>query len=437
MKMLKLFTYTILLVILITFCLCTTIPTQTTGGGTETVNTYVMLSNKKPAKGAMVQLIDGNSWLDSLAKGNISAIQTVIADSYGYAPLRIKKEDSVLNIQIDCINQDDYNDEGLFKRNFYIAELKKGSDTFYLEPYGSYSGKFSYLDSNIALSPLFIYGSTYKASISKNGTFAFNRIPKGFFGMLCIDNSIPHIFNLISTIKIEPNINVSDTGLYLSVNRLLFDNFESRSGPTSLDLLFPDHFVWYGVATNGTLQWRYSTNSWEFVPYPSIDSTCASFVNLGFAAGQSSPSCFRFVCMMDSSCNTLNYAIAGVSLRKINPLGVDFSAMKSFSLKLRGKGLIWIRFETKNLDSITNRISNYTYAYNLQNEWTSLTVPVDSLKILPDFKNSNQFSWLEESKNVMDIEFEFSPLTNKLNDTLFIELDDFYLNGISLMNFLK
>jgi hypothetical protein len=70
----------------------------------------------------------------------------------------------------------------------------------------------------------------------------------------------------------------------------------------------------------------------------------------------------------------------------------------------------------------------------LTDAWQSLTVPVDSLRILPAIQLPAQHPWTQESRRVVDIEFEFSKNTNRMGDTLHLYLDDFYLNGAGLDN---
>ena len=106
--------------------------------------------------------------------------------------------------------------------------------------------------------------------------------------------------------------------------------------------------------------------------------------------------------------------------------------MTSFSLRARGNGIIWVRFETLILDSVTNHVSNYSYPIQLTDAWQPFTVPVDSLRILPAIQSPAQHPWLQESKSVIDIEFEFSKNVNPMGDTLHLFLDDFYLNGVGI-----
>ena len=53
---------------------------HTGGSGTETVNTYAVLCDGKPANGAIVSLIDPHSWLDSVSQNASPVLQRTVAD---------------------------------------------------------------------------------------------------------------------------------------------------------------------------------------------------------------------------------------------------------------------------------------------------------------------------------------------------------------------
>jgi hypothetical protein len=206
------------------------------------------------------------------------------------------------------------------------------------------------------------------------------------------------------------------------------DNFESGVGACFLEKIFPCVYGWYAVSDQANLEWQASINNWNWLPY---SSTCHSYVALAPAPGAGNGSALEFSAALDSTC-PVPFATAGISFPRCNTNQIDLSSMAGFFLRVHGNGLIWVRFETRVLDSTTNHVSNYSFPIQLTDTWQSLTVPVDSLRILPAVQTPGQYPWAQESKSVIDIEFEFSKSTNPMGDTLHLFLDDFYLNGVGI-----
>jgi len=397
--------------------------TQTTGGGgTETVNTFAMLSNGSPASGAVVRVIDADGWVDSVRAGASAVIETTLADKDGRIALRKQDLDRNVNIQVDHAEQ------GLFSPYVNTALLE--NDTLRLEQYASFSGTF---DSSVTpLTFMLLAGSAYRASASNEG-FIFNKIAPSAFAVIGVGGTSSSQRIVTSgAVTLSPGAISADTGLNASFDRLLVDNFESGVGPCFLEKLFPCVYGWYAVSESGKLEWDKINNYWKWLPFSTqAPLTCHSFISMDPSSGSGQGSALEFSAALDSTCS-IPYATAGIAFRGCNASGIDLSSMKSFSLHARGNGVIWIRFETLMLDSTTNHVSNYTFPVQLTGVWQSLTVPVDSMRILPAVQSPGQHPWAQESRSVIDIEFEFSKSTNPMNDTLHFFFDDFYLNGVGV-----
>jgi hypothetical protein len=399
------------------------------GGGTETVNTYAMLANGKPAAGARIYVIDGNGWIDSVRKGTSAILETAIADKNGRVTL--KKRDSAVSINI----QVDHAEQGLF-----LPERSAGSieeDTLRLAPYASYAGAFD--SSQRSLTTMLLSGSGYTSLVGANGFFSLTKVAPGSFAVL---GALPSTGDVSPEVKIATSgavtltsgTTVLDAALNASFNRLLIDNFESGVGFSSLSHIFSSIGGWYAVCESGKWEWSQKGEYWQWTPFASQGGTCRSFIAMGPAPGANQGTALEFSAALDGACS-YQYATAGIAFKGLNANdGVDLSAMTGFSIKVRGNGLLWIRFETRNLDSSSQNMSNYSYPVQLTSAWQSLAIPVDSLRILPAIRTPDQYPWSQESKSVIDIEFEFSKQTNRLGDTLHADLDDFYLEGVGIEN---
>ncbi len=415
------------LTVLIAFLLSCGITQTTGGGGTETVNTYAVLSNGTPASGAVVRIIDENGWFDSLQFGTSAVIESTVADKDGRFALRKHDNYATVNVQID------YADQGYFASGKTRAKLE--NDTLRLDQYASYAGSFH--EGASSFSSLFLAGSAYRAALAANGSFNFSKVAPGPYALLGIDksSSSPAI-TTCGGITLESGIVKTDTALNGAADRMLLDNFETNVGPTSLGTIFPGKAHWYAVTESGTLSWDNTINAWTWAlhsatnpPPLSCQSSIAVTAGIGAAgAGMA----MEFSVVLDSNCNSAPYATAGISFRPFVNTGIDLSAMQSFSLKVRGNGVIWVRFESKVLDSISRSISDYTIPITLTSSWQNLQIPIDSLRVLPALQTASQYPWSTESKNIIDVEFEFSRFTNAIGDTLHLYLDDFYLNGVGL-----
>jgi hypothetical protein len=398
---------------------------QTTGGGgTETVNTFALLSNGSPASGAVVRVIDATGWIDSVRAGSSAVIETAVTDKDGRFSLTKGKHDSLVNIQID------HSMQGLFLS--CVKTRAFDGDTVRLQQYASYAGTFA--GSSAPVTSVLLSGSAYFSATGTGQGFAFDKVAPGSYLMLGVAAPSPQVAT-IDAITVTAGSATADTGLNASFDRLLIDNFECGIGPTSLGLIFPNASSWYAISESGKLEWSKAGDVWTRTSFttPGNSPTCHSLISMDPAAGRSGGSSLMFSTALDNSC-TIYYTAAGISFRPLNPRGIDLSSMTGFSLNVRGNGLLWIRFETRNLDSVTNHLSNYSWPVRLTGTWQSLQVPVDSLRILPAVQSPGLFPWASESHNVIDIEFEFSGYTNAIGDTVHLYLDNFILNGAGIDN---
>jgi hypothetical protein len=384
------------------------------GSGTETVNTFATLADGTPARGATVRVIDPEQWLDSVSEKTLP-----VADSQGRIVFALPDRNRPVNIQVD------HSDQGLLLQS--ITASKLADDTLRLEPYASYTGSFSTVDSDI--NQMYLSGSTYQASIGSEGNFFFTDVAAGTYTLIGVSGApSPYRITVCGAITLSTSVRSTDTALNPAFNRLLVDNFESGFGPTSLGGIAPELW-WFAISDSGMLSWKRSSDSWRWTPSPYAGHSTIALTPI---LCDSSGTALQFTAVLDNTVLSPLSATAGIFLKDLNKNGLNLSAMTGFSMRSRGKGRVRIRFQTTNLDSVSKLVSAYTYPLTLTDTWRQNIVPVDSLRIIEPVYFPTLYPWSRESRHVLRIEFVFSKYENAFGDTLRLELDDFFLEGVGV-----
>ncbi|MBN1600114.1 MAG: hypothetical protein JW915_00830 [Chitinispirillaceae bacterium] len=402
--------------LMLVFLSCGLEPVSDGGGsGTETVNALACLSDGTPARGALVQVIDANGWLDSIKSGSSVVVQQTVADSQGHIKFSLQDKSKSYNIQID------HNQEGSLVRSITTESIK--DDTFRLNTYSMYSGKFE--GQNDSIKELLLSGSNYRAAVLSNG-FIFSKVaPEAYTVIGKTFNQVSLEIGICGGITLKPGKTTIDTTLSGSINHLLIDDFENGVNTTAIGKLIPN-LSWYAVSDNGSCFYNKIIDKIETTQ----GTNSQSYVSIAAVPIDNGGTAMQFAAVLDKA--NAPYAVAGVSMTGINPAGVDISAMTGFSFRAKGKGIVWVRFETQNLISATKGLSNYTYLLSLTDTLRDYRISVDSLHIVPNIQSPDQYIWANDARNLIDIEFEFSTQTNTRGDTLRFIIDDFYLENIGL-----
>jgi hypothetical protein len=385
------------------------------GSGTETVNTFAVLCDGKPANGAIVSLIDPHSWLDSIGQKASPVLQRTVADEHGRFSLTLPESNRPYNIQID------HSEQGYFVESVLGADLE--DDTCRLEPFASYRATF---DTEHDITRMYLSGSTYLASVGSDGNFYFTGVAPGSYTIVGVSGApSPYRVLICGSATLATSQGLVASSLNPEYGRLLLDNFESGFGPTALGGIAPELW-WYSVSDSGMYYWKRSTETWRWSPYEGH-----SYTSLSTVSAPDGGSALRFVAVLDSTVVS-PIATSGIFFKDLNPEGIDLSEMTGCSFSARGKGTISVRFESTGLDTISGLYSAYSYPLVLTGQWTDYFVSVDSLEIqypvfFPEF-----YPWSKESRHILRIEFEFSKDENNLEDTLHLELDNLYLEGVGV-----
>lgn len=384
------------------------------GSGTETVNTYAVLSDGSPAGGAIVSVIDPQWWLDSVKQKASPVVFRAVADEQGRFSLPLAGHTRPYNLQID------HSEQGLLAESIVFSQI---DDTISLEPFASYTGAFT---ADHDITQMNLSGSAYMASIGSDGNFFFTRVAPGSYTLVGLSGApSPYRVAVCGSISLAAGVTSSDDSLNPEYKRLLIDHFENGFGPTALGGIAPE-FWWYTVSDSGMYYWKRSTNTWKWLAYSGHSYTAILPV-----PGQNGGTALRFVALLDSTVSA-PIATAGIFFKDLNENGLDLSGMAGFSLLARGKGTIRIRFESAGLDTNSRYLSAFSYPLRLTGQWMRYAIPVDSLRILDPVYFPNLYPWSKESKNVLRMEFEFSKYENPLEDTLHFECDDLFLEGVGV-----
>ncbi|MDO5576342.1 MAG: hypothetical protein Q4F84_04630 [Fibrobacter sp.] len=403
---------------------CTSSPVSG-GSGTETINTYVCFAESgQPARGASVAIIDADGWIDSIQKNVSPVIARTVTDTNGYFTLDITGK-RALNVQIDHQEQGTFV-SGIYSLSYFDYPIK-------LKKYGSY--KTAFKEKQHHISHLRLSGTDYISSIGDDGDFYFEKVSSGLFSVIGSngDGTIANNLTMCGAVSLESEESKIDSSLNPLPDRLLLDNFEGKFGLTIPGLVYPEIY-WYAVSDFGIWYWSNPFNVWkkDAHEYP----LGKSYVSIE-PEEESGNTALNFTAVLDSK-SIYSYTIAGISFRGFSSKHyADLSGMKSFSMKAKGEGTIWVRFETRELKDETSSISHYTYPIKLNDTLTQYTVPVDSLQILPGKLSTDSYPWSRVASKVLQIEFEFYPSENTPGESMKLILDDFYLDGVNLDKFYK
>jgi hypothetical protein len=390
------------------------------GTGTETINTYAVLPNGSPASGATVQLIDARWWIDSIHIEASPVLGKGVTDKNGFCSITIPKRRGQINLQIDHCS------EGLLLQ--IPTKASSDIDTVKLKSYSSISG--SSANNNVSSSSALIAGTTYKVAIDENNLFSFKKVPPGSFALLCMKSSAVET-RVLSNTSFSITAGAEDTldTCITDQQRLLIDNFESGVGPTSLGAIIPV-LGWYVLSDSQYFRWDPEDASWK----QNAVNTIIAHSTIGFdSIVNSDGHAFFYTTKLDSNPLAVKAnSLIGISFKPLSSNGIDLSSMTHFSFKASGNGTIWVRFETEALDKIYSGVSHYSYPIVLSKNPKIYSIPVDSLRILPEIVMSEYYPWKALSQHVFRIEFNFSPQANVRNEKLTLSLDDLYLDGVSL-----
>jgi hypothetical protein len=404
------------------------------GSGTETTNSFAMLSTGEPADSAVVRLIDTEPWLDNVRLSKPVVIDSTVTDANGAFTFESFPRNKRINLQID------HSSEALFltglvdssgSDSFHLGNFSDslGSDTVYLASHAAYNGVIG--GSGTPPSALLLSGSAYQVSLDRYGGFSFGKVAAGLYPVLALDAASPsNTMTLPSAVTLSPGTTEEDSAM--KAHRVLVDNFEAGIGKSVLGLLV-GAWAWYYFSDSAGAVYNTETGVWHNTV--SKDSGNTSITLEQASDGEGGNSLLATVTLRNRFIGP--YAGLGMIIGFGQDSVLDLSAMSGFSLRARGSGTVGIRFESAVLDSAILGLHQYEYDLALQDAWTEYTFPVDSLHIDAPDSTKAQFPWSGVSSDIIRIEFEFVTADNALDQALTFQLDEFYIEGVTLEPFIQ
>ncbi len=391
------------------------------GTGTETINTYAILPDGQPAAGAVAKLIEARWWIDSVHRGSSPVVMQAVADDKGRITLKYPSSARYINLQVD------HEKGGALLRVPQSGCSGESIDSVHLQSYAVCSGSCESLSSTTRV---LLAGTNYESSVTGGGIFSFEKVAAGSYVALGMNGiNLPEITGRLS-LTLEAGSTQSGRVLPSTEDRILIDDFENGVGPTSLGGIVPG-LGWYVLSDSLYYRWDPDLALWvrdksKILARSRIYHDSTDDGNGGKA--------FTFSTVLDDS--YFANAVAGFSLRPLRKEGIDLSPMTGFSFRASGEGRMRVRFETERLDNISY-VDHYTYLLTLADSMKTYDIPADSLRMLSLETYESVYPWKSVSKNVIRIEFQFSPAENGHSDSLHVTLDDFYLEGVSLMSLFR
>lgn len=408
-----------LLLLLALSLLVTTDCTQSVSGGTgtETVNTFASLPDGSPAVGATVQIVDAAHWIDSIERFTSPVIGKGTTDKNGYFAIEIPRRKGTVTLQIDH----EETGSAITIKPTQSSDL----DSIKLEKYASLSGSFT--DTTTTPKYALLSGTAYRTEVTDSNSFSFDKVAPGTYALLSQGASKTDDIQLDTSLTLESGKQYTLDRFDTVSNRIVIDNFENGIGPTSLGTVFPK-LGWYVLSDSLYYYWDTKTSLWKKGISAVIGNSPISYDSLMDSTGNHY---FTFSTTLDKYSYYAN-AVIGISMSSLSPGGIDLSAMTGFSFKASGNGNVRLRFETANLDSLKSGLSHYTYVTPLTKTMQTYSASVDSLKIITKISDEANYPWKKEARNVLRIEFSFTPDENDRGEKLTLNLDDLILEGVSL-----
>ena len=410
--MMKLF---ILLTIFATSLLTLSCSDNTIAGGIETTNGGVAMVNGHPAEGATVRLVKPT--FEGVLQNSV-VIDSVITKDDGSFVLK-REIDGNYNLQIE-------HEQGAVVVRGFRAAHNQIIDLF---EQGHLSGR---VNSDLA-GPvrLNLWGSAYSATADEEGRFDFGPVAPGTYKMVAV---VPLSTDPASKTLISESVFTIASAESIEDTLLISDSLTDGISYFSLGY-FTDDIVWYTFSDSLTRVYNRHSGQWEF------DENSAQL------GGNSSITVLQVPDISSGGLLSLSavlrdeYAYPYAGLGTLPALGgrvlsLDLSSMTSFTLNVRGQGVVRIKLGSAILDESNGQGSvqrQYSYTFRLTEEWQQIEITPESLQLTPfDEDLAEQYPWSETAAVTNRIEFEFSVSNNAVGDTLILECDSMVFHGVRL-----
>jgi hypothetical protein len=391
---------------------------ETTNGDIKALIDY---PNQGWAKGVRVYAVEDSGWVANASDGRSVILDSGITDGNGAVTLKVPLGRR-FNLQAVA------GDSGFLARDAQaVADTVPdiAPQKFHLMPMGRISGILR-ADSGMAEN-IRLQGTLCSALVSGDGQFSL-AVPAGVHpvmaGIYLSETEFPA---LVKTVAVAPGEVLDSLNFTVSPLRVLVDDFEQDIGrpfehgrtQTVLGRLVGAG-RWF--ARSDILEGGDSRNEVELVA--DTQAFAGTSLRIRHILGPKLP---------------FPYSNVGfyVGTATIKNKTFDFTDVKSISFMARGRGNLEVRFTSKAVSKFYADSVHFHTVIPLQAAWTPVTVPLSSLKV-PDYAPAalKAWPWSRAAKEIAAIDFKANPPGAKAGDTVDVDLDDIYLEGVPLEHFL-
>lgn len=406
MKYRTVFCFMIIFAISIFLFRCSSLAVNEGGGATETVNARVITPSGIPDSGVSVYLIDAGNWVEKRRLDLPVVIDSAITNRDGFFTLKYDSG-TVCNLQADG------RDGAAF-----IPGFKADYDSILvirLKQKATLNGRID--SSGLRISRAEIFGTLYSISV-QGQDFTVPGIAPGDYPILF--RTQDNIYAGYSFASIDEG-QTEQISFSFSAETVLVDDFESAS-------------EFYGLSRMGKMTGGDWYSYCDTVKSSQIHSALTAVVEDG--SGFSGGKCLRADAVLGNSEEIAAFAGVGVNIGTAGR-SYDFSNVKSFSFFARGNCSIRFSAESRVIDDLGGGQLHFGKEIQLTDTWTEYVIPVSELLVPVWSEVINQgIAWDDAKKSILRLEFDFPVSLNVSGDTLTLQLDNLYINGVGIGNIL-
>ncbi|KMQ50437.1 hypothetical protein CHISP_2684 [Chitinispirillum alkaliphilum] len=381
-------------------------------GGTDYPNTRTITGKVQscdglPLNNGLVYVVEGSEWLTCVYEGKSEIVDSTRTASDGSFVVRVP-EHKVSNLQIMDL------EEALLVKDISSYPDYVERFDFKLKPGVDVSGKVqhtSVLSSEIRLS-----GSSYRTTVGPDGRFLFRNVPEGEYIVLTgADVGGAAEQTIGATLIVDSENDLENFRVHSNIDKVLIDNFSMGYGQTHIGRLIGTGGWWFTVTDAGF--------------------GAGSTASVGTVSGESafSGKSLKTRIKLDSS-QPHPWGIVGFFVGRGGPNRYyNLEELEAVSFQAKGSGKVKLRLYSKLLESIQDNTEHFSYEIELSQKWTHYRIPIDSFTIEPGSRPNLQGYTLEQAlKSVTTISFLADTPANSSGDTVYLWVDEIYLEGIRL-----
>jgi hypothetical protein len=386
------------------------------GSGTETTNSFAYLESGKPAQNSAVFLIDPVKWISQAGSGGYIVDSTVTGNDGSFS----FEYDNALQHKVLAI-QIDHDSSGLFRSDISFKNIDGAS--FTLNKYRSFTGKIEGGKSSMRL---LIGNTTYQSLVHEDGSFEFDKMPMGMYGVFYEENSE---LTGVGSVKITTDSIESTRYSLLSDRNYLITDFECGY-KSPLSELSGISLFWYLYSDSVNKEYDYELLKWESRNPTNYTKTGNSSVNSYIDSDSDSSQALYFDGMLDSQC-TNPYTGLGMVLYTDGDNGANFQGVDSLHFNAQGNGSMRVIFIAEHPATKTSVRFTKIVSLSQSSGVVSIALKTSKWDITP--ADSLRIAWADVCQKVRMIEFAFYGSENNPGSEVKFVIDNVVFVGDGVM----